>query len=165
MSHTLQAILLNVHAFATLALVGLIWTIQVVHYPLFRLIPADDFSSYERAHMRRITLIVGPLMLIEAATAVWLVVMTPEGVPAWSVWVGLALVLAIWAMTATVQGPAHQRLAKRFDAKLHRLLVRSNWFRTIMWSARGVIALIMLGSYPNSGPMIAHAGGQIGHWP
>ena len=55
---------------ATLALVGLIWFVQVVHYPLFAKVGSSSFADYEQSHQRRTTLVVAPLMLVEAATAI-----------------------------------------------------------------------------------------------
>jgi hypothetical protein len=41
-----------VHLAATAAMVGLIWFVQVVHYPLFASVGADEFVAYENAHTR-----------------------------------------------------------------------------------------------------------------
>ena len=57
------------HMFSTLAMVGLIWFVQVVHYPLFSSVGQSPFPEYERLHQKRTTLVVAPLMLIEALTA------------------------------------------------------------------------------------------------
>lgn len=136
--------LLFAHAFATVSLVGLIWTIQLVHYPLFLRVPSEAFSAYEPEHMRRITWLVGPLMLVEAGTAILLVLTRPESA---AVWVGGVLLVVIWVSTATIQGPLHGRLARDgFDESRIRWLVASNWVRTAAWSARGLIALSLLGT-------------------
>ncbi len=63
--------------FSTWFLVGLIWTIQVVHYPLFGAVGADRFVSYEAAHSRLITLVVAPMMFVELAGSVALVMSRP----------------------------------------------------------------------------------------
>ena len=65
------------HLGTTLLMVGVIWIVQVVHYPLFSGVGTDGWAAYEAAHQSRITLIVGPLMLAELATAVWLVFARP----------------------------------------------------------------------------------------
>jgi len=57
------------HAFVTCVLVGLIWTIQVVHYPLFSSVGSSEFVRYEQQHTTRITLLVMPLMLAEVTLA------------------------------------------------------------------------------------------------
>ncbi len=66
---------LLVHIAATLFMTGLIWFVQIVHYPLFSSVGADGFVAYEAAHTARTTWVVGPPMLLEAGTAalfVWL---------------------------------------------------------------------------------------------
>ncbi len=136
--------LLVTHALASVSLVGLIWTIQLVHYPLFLRVPPEAFAGYETEHMRRITWLVGPLMLLEAGSTILVTLRYPESA---LVWIGAALLILIWVLTATVQGPLHTRLARDgFDEVRIRLLVRSNWARTIAWSIRGVIALLILGA-------------------
>ncbi len=139
----MRAVLLA-HAAATLALVGLILTVQVVHYPLFRGVGAAGFRAYEAEHARRITFVVLPLMAAELVTALALVVRRPPGVPAWIVWLGLALVAAIWLSTAFVQVPLHNTLAAGFDASAHARLVATNWIRTGAWLVRGALVLLML---------------------
>lgn len=124
---------------STWFLVGLIWTIQVVHYPLFAGVGEDRFAAYEATHARLITLVVGPMMLVEAATTLLFLTVRPAGVPVWVAWVGLVLLAIIWISTAALQVPAHGRLAEGFDSGVHASLVATNWIRTIAWTARGVL--------------------------
>ncbi len=121
---------------ATWGLVGLIWLVQCVQYPLFARVGRESFAGFHAEHCRRITWVVGPLMLLELGSAVWLL------------WAGLreawflaALpgVVVVWASTALVQVPLHERLRGGFDAAVVERLVRSNWVRTVAWSARGVL--------------------------
>jgi hypothetical protein len=135
---------LIVHAAATWLMVGVIWLVQVVHYPLFAGVGAERFPGYHASHSSRISLIVGPAMLTEAATAVLLVAARPDGVAAWMAWTGLALVAVNWAATAALAIPQHSRLSAGFDASAHRRLVGGNWVRTASWTIRGVLAGAML---------------------
>ena len=128
-------------AFSTLALVGLIWTIQVVHYPLFGRVGDEQYVEYQAEHMRRITWVVGPLMLAEVVTSFLLLVLAPTNPLAIA---GFGLVVAIWLSTAVLQVPCHSKLTRGFDADALAKLVGTNWIRTIAWTARGVIALLML---------------------
>lgn len=128
-----------VNLLSTWFLVGLIWTIQVVHYPLFAAVGTDRFVAYEESHARLITYVVGPVMLIEAATTVLLVAARPAAIPAWIAWAGVVLLAVIWLSTALIQVPAHGRLADGFDVAVHSRLVSSNWIRTIAWTARGAL--------------------------
>ncbi|MDT0632349.1 hypothetical protein RQM47_11750 [Rubrivirga sp. S365] len=131
--------LLNV--LSTLVMVGVIWTVQVVHYPLFAGVGGAGWAAYEAEHQARITRVVGPAMLIELATAVWLVVARPAALPAWAVVAGAALVGVIWASTAFVQVPLHAALGGAFDPAAHARLVATNWVRTLAWTARGGLVL------------------------
>lgn len=132
------------NAAATWALVGLIWTIQVVHYPLFAAVGAEQFVAYERSHQSRITLIVAPLMGIELVTAALLIAYPPSGVASWTLWLGAALVGAVWLSTALIQVPQHELLGRGLDPRAVNMLVATNWIRTIAWTARGGIMLWVL---------------------
>ena len=132
--------LLALQLLTTLPLVGLIWTIQIVHYPLFSRVAETGFVRYQEAHMRAIGPLVGPLMLVEALVALGLVIMRPDALSV----AGLALLVVIWASTAFIQVPCHRVLTERFDDHAHRRLVSSNWIRTVAWTLRGIIALFMI---------------------
>ncbi len=132
--------LLLVQAATTLFMVGVIWFVQLVHYPLFERVGEVGFGAYEREHARRTGWAVAMPMLAELGTAsalAWRL----GGVLAWS---GLVLLMVIWLCTWLWQVPAHRRLEHGFDAATHRRLVRTNWVRTIAWSARGILALALL---------------------
>ena len=75
-----MGLVLLVNLAATLFMVGVIWFVQVVHYPLFARVGAGGFSAYSGAHSRLTGLVIGPPMLAEAATTVALVVGPPPGV-------------------------------------------------------------------------------------
>jgi len=136
--------LLLAHAAATLFMVGVIWFVQVVHYPLFARVGRPGFAAYSGSHSRLTGLVVGPPMLIEAATAVVLVVWTPPGISVPLIWTGLVLVAGIWVSTALLQSPRHSTLGRGFDPSAHQFLVRSNWLRTVLWSLRGLVVLWIL---------------------
>ena len=133
--------LLLLHAGATLAMTGLIWFVQIVHYPLFPLAAEDDFPTFAAAHQQRTTWVVGPLMILEAVTATLLLFSSYSPIAVRLGWLAL---LSIWLSTALVQVPLHQRLSSGFDRLIARRLVRTNWWRTAAWSVRAVIALQLL---------------------
>lgn len=141
---TVPASLLFLQAAATLALAGLIWTIQIVHYPLFSAVGEESFLAYEQAHTSRITFVVAPLMFAELAAALALLAFRPALVPPWALLVGVGLVAVVWASTFFVQVPLHNQLSRAYDADSIRLLVVTNWIRTAAWTARGGLVLWML---------------------
>jgi hypothetical protein len=127
----------------TLFMVGVIWFVQVVHYPLFSRVGGEGFALYSEAHSRLTTYIVGPPMLAEATTALLLVFRCPAEIPLWAALVGLALVGMIWASTALLQVPRHTALGSGFDRAALSGLVLTNWLRTAAWSVRGALVLWM----------------------
>lgn len=133
-----------VHLAATAAMVGLIWFVQVIHYPLMAAVGDDAFAAYERAHVRLTTVVVAPIMLIEVAAALALVLSSASSRPSVAAWVGLGLLLVIWVATATCSVPMHARLEAGFDPQAHAFLVRTNWIRTIGWTLRLAVALVWL---------------------
>ncbi|HEX8821355.1 MAG TPA: hypothetical protein VF794_15620 [Archangium sp.] len=137
-------LVLLAHAAATLFMVGLIWFVQVVHYPLFAKVGPDAFVPYAVAHGTLTGLVVGPPMLLELLTAGWLVVRPPPGVNPLVPWVGLALVGLLWLSTGFVQVPLHETLRAGFQQEAWRRLVVTNLLRTALWTGRGGLALFML---------------------
>lgn len=135
-----------VHAAATLFLTGLIWFVQVVHYPLMSRAGGEEFRRYEQEHRRLTGFVVAPPMLVELGAAGWLAIRPPFPGSEAAVWTGLTLVVLIWTSTALLQVPAHNALSRGFDAAAHRRLVASNWVRTVAWTARSALALWLLAS-------------------
>lgn len=133
--------ILLLHAAATWYMVGLIWFVQLVHYPLFGSVGAGEFRRYALRHQRLTTWAVGPAMLAEAASGGWLALRPPAGVERTPLLVGLALLGVIWLSTALVQVPRHAVLGAGYDARAHRTLVTTNWVRTAGWSVRGALVL------------------------
>ena len=136
-------ILLALHAIATIMMAGLVWFVQLVHYPLFRLVGVPDFARYEQEHTRRATWIVAPLMVIEALTAIALAFLADGAALRAVAIAGLLLVAAIWASTAVLQVPCHKKLSAGFDALATQRLIATNWLRTLAWTARACVALVI----------------------
>jgi hypothetical protein len=137
------SLILLINLISTWYMVGLIWFVQLVHYPLMAEVHQENFSRYEKLHTQWTTWAVGPPMLIEAFTAVMLLYWTPAKVDLKLALVAMFLVLAIWLLTAICSVPMHARLEQGFDSGAHRWLVNSNWFRTFLWTARGGLVALM----------------------
>ncbi|CAN5729079.1 hypothetical protein BH23PLA1_BH23PLA1_29110 [soil metagenome] len=129
---------------STLSLVGLIWFVQRVHYPLLSRVGPGSFGPYHAEHVRRIGPVVAPLMVAELLSSLALVPLRPPGVPVELALTGLTLAGATWLSTALVQVPLHRRLSARFDSAVHAALIRTNWFRTAAWTGHGLVVLAMV---------------------
>ena len=129
------------NAASTFALTGLIWTIQLVHYPAFRYIAEPQFIEFEAFHQRQNSWVVVPLMLVELATAVVLFAWRPASLPLNFAIAGMVIVLATWACTFAVQVPLHNRLSQGYDRAAIEALINGNWIRTVLWSMRAGLLL------------------------
>ena len=131
---------LLIHATAVLLLTGVIWTIQLVHYPGFVDVERRQWPSYHRRHSRSISLIVIPLMLIELTTSGWL--LWHELSPLHLLF--LTCSVFTWVLTAIVFVPLHQRIGARPNVPHLRKLTRSNWLRTLTWTTSAVASFLSL---------------------
>jgi len=135
---TLNGLLL-VQLVGTLLMIGIIWFVQIVHYPLMGLVGVEGFAKYSQTHVARTQWVVGGPMLVEAFTCAGLLAWFPEHLASPPLAIADLLLLVIWVSTACLQIPLHEALTKGFDERRIRQLVQSNWLRTIAWTARGVL--------------------------
>ena len=123
---------------------GVIWMVQVVHYPLMRFVSGAQFARFETAHRTRISWVVGPLMLIEGVCVLAFLFAPPAGLPWWLPWAGAAAEAVAIGTTVFVSAPLHERLNAHFDPATLDRLIATNWIRTIAWTARAGLAIAML---------------------
>ena len=128
--------LLAVSAFNT----GLIWLVQLVHYPGFAKVGKDAYQLYQEFHMRTISFIVAPSMFLELLLSIGLLFHLKTIGSSSLYLVSVALLLIIWINTAFWAIPVHNKLLNDgLDVDLVGKLVSINWWRTISWSLRTII--------------------------
>jgi hypothetical protein len=148
---TATMVLVTAHLATTLVLTGMIWTVQLVHYPLMALVGIDRFPAYEAAHAPRMASVVVLPWTIQGLTTAALLLAPPVGVPSPLICgAAIAAVIPV-AVTVGASVPAHRRLATGFDAAAHRRLVATNWLRTLAWTAHSGIAMGILRSAIRAG--------------
>lgn len=125
-------------------MVGLIWTIQLVHYPMFTSLDAEQFPKHMDEHQRLISFLVLPLMMSELLSSLALWNFRPEAISNTAVIVGLALLAVTWGSTFLIQVPQHTKLLSGYDAAVCQQLVTWNWLRTAAWTARGILTAAMM---------------------
>ncbi|MEL6545882.1 MAG: hypothetical protein AAFQ82_14730 [Myxococcota bacterium] len=133
--------ILVAHLASTLFMTGLIWFVQVVHYPLFANVGRADFARYEALHTVQTGWVVMPVMLLELGTALALVIAPPEPLGRWIPVLGLGLLGIVWLTTAVFSVPAHSALSGGFADAAHQSLVQTNWVRTVGWTLRSGLIL------------------------
>tara|TARA_Y100000816_G_C26086210_1_gene573220 strand:+ start:778 stop:1152 length:375 start_codon:yes stop_codon:yes gene_type:complete len=121
---------------------GLIWFVQIVHYPLFHKVSADTSVAYADEHQTRTAWVVGLPMLIEGITTVWLF-FDPVGSRVFPLIGGLVLA-KVHLSTIFLQVPRHGELTRGYNRETVSKLVTSNWVRTIGWSVRAGIAVAIV---------------------
>lgn len=117
---------------------GLIWFVQIVHYPLFDTVGASEFVNYETKHSKLTTYVVIVPMFVELITSCLLLLSRPQVIGK-EVWLGVLLVGIIWLSTAFLQVPQHNILTKGFNDAAYQSLVSTNWLRTIAWTLRTLL--------------------------
>ena len=125
------------HLICSAIMVGVIWVIQLLHYPSFHFINDQKYIEFQHFHMQRISFIVVPVMLIELASALLLAYFFESSLTI----ILLALVLGIWAITFIFFTNMHQKLTDGYDHSIVDRLVQINWARTALWSLRLIILL------------------------
>lgn len=129
---------------STWTMVGVIWFVQVVHYPLLSVVPVESARETALEHQPRTAKVVGLPMFVEGATTLWLMFVRPDAVEWWLAWVGGVTVAIALASTVLLSVPRHARMAERPDAEVGRELVVTNWPRTVAWTAHGLVCAVMV---------------------
>ena len=118
----------------------LIWLVQIIIYPGLARIPFNDFVNYHKWYATRITIVVLPLMICEVIIAIaWLLVQDNSFYPI----VAGGLIILVWCSTFTLQVPIHKSLRAGKDKSKIRRLVVTNWVRTVAWSLKAIIVIVV----------------------
>ena len=127
---------------ATLFMTGVIWFVEVVHYPLMGRVGNEAFPAYHVDHTRLTGRVVLIPMVVELLTSAWLLWDRPQGVSLASAGLGLLAAVATWGITFFCSVPAHNQLSLGFDPAWHRWLVATNLLRAVAWTSHSMILLI-----------------------
>lgn len=133
-------VLLQVHAAATAALAGLVWVVQLVVYPAFRVAgPTAAWPAYHRRHTTAMAVVVAVPWAVQGLAVAALLVRQPG--PLVLLAAGLAGITV--GVTVLVSVPLHTRLGVAYDDDTARRLIMTNWARTAAWSAGAVVAAVL----------------------
>ena len=134
--------MLILHLIATSVMVGVIWVIQLVHYPSFHFVELKQYTTFQRFHMSRISYVVIPAMLTELFTLI-LIVISMDQIDT-LVLASAILLIFIWLMTAVFFSGVHQKLTLGYDQTVVDKLVKLNWGRTLLWTLRLLLISIYM---------------------
>jgi hypothetical protein len=130
--------------FSTLYNVGVIWVLQLNHYPLYAKVGQGEFQDYMTAHNQRILLPIVLPSIIAFASSLLLLWRRPLGTPSWSVLAVIFFNVVILLSTVLVQGKAHSALARNgYSESLIQRIIATNWIRTVAWTINGLLLIWM----------------------
>ena len=112
------------------------WLILLCTYPDFARWRPEGFAEHHEAYTRRVGWVVGPLLLVQLAGHVGLAFVAGR-------YLGLAMVLVCWALTAGWSVPCHRRLQLEGPSSPALAdLLRSHRWRTILWSLIAILSSV-----------------------
>lgn len=126
----IENIISHLYIFTSIFMVGLIWVVQLVHYPAFVFIEENKFKAFSKFHQRAITLIVAPVMLLELSSISYLFLMH-SGYE-----LGFLITIILWGITAYLGIFCHRKLLIHKDFQIIKKLILINWIRTALWSIK-----------------------------
>ena len=129
------------HLIFTSIMTGVIWVIQIVHYPSFHFIEKELYTAFQKFHMNKISIIVIPIMLAELITGMMLFLDKSSKSP--FLIVSFVILVLIWLITGVFFSKAHNELMTGYQELVVNQLVVMNWIRTLLWTLR----LLLLTSF------------------
>ena len=128
----------------TLYMSGMIWSMQMLEYPLFALVGPKEFPTYHRRHNRALPIFVILPSLAALVSAIVLIFTRPARLPLWSTIVVAVIDLLVVVVTVAREAPLHAKLDRDgYSETVIRQLVRGNWIRTILWTANALLLLAL----------------------
>ena len=134
----MNGVLIQTEVVVCAYMTGVIWLIQLVHYPSFFFVEGTRFREFSILHQNRMGFIVGGPMLVELFTACYSLFFDQS----FLIILAMILLAIIWYVTFFVSVPLHSKLSRGWDEVSCKRLVQTNWWRTMGWSLRLVILLV-----------------------
>ena len=125
-------------------MVGVIWVIQLVHYPSFHFIDKDIYDSFQKFHMNKISIIVIPVMILELTTGFLLLIGNSKNI---LIIVSFGILILIWGITGLFFSDAHGKLISGYNELIVNKLVSMNWIRTALWTFKMILLLYLSHAY------------------
>lgn len=127
----------------TVLMVGMIWTVHVVHYSLFPLVGAQAWDAYEHAHVDQIGKVLFAPWLLEGICVLVLLLAHPMRLRVLAL-ISAFLMLFIIIDTAGFAAPAHGVLLDHWGQHTYDRLMVADLIRALLWTAKGAIAVWMM---------------------
>jgi hypothetical protein len=126
--------------------IGTIWFVQLVAYPLFKLVGTAEYIPYHRFYTSRIPMPVILPGFLSFFMPIVLIFGLPTSVPLWLAYANVAMGIVGLLVTVLLEIPRHGRLEREGkQPKVNDELIRFNWPRTasITLSAGLTFAMVL----------------------
>jgi hypothetical protein len=125
-------------------MVGLIWTVHQVHYPLFANVGPAEYVDFQAEHVSRIGVVLAGPWFVEGVATLGLLLLVRRPREMVTVLVGVAAAAGVLLISGFASAPAHSELADGFDAAVHDRLMAWNLVRALLWTLKGGVAAVLL---------------------
>ena len=128
------------HLASVAAMAGLSWVVLLSAYPGFADVgPTDRWPEHHGRHVTAMARLVPLPYATQGVTTAWLLLTRPGPLTVAAAVLGAATV----AVTALWSVPRHTALGARYDDDVLRSLLTSHRWRTALWTAGTVVALLV----------------------
>ncbi len=129
----------------SLYLVGVHWTFQLVHFPLYSQVGLNEFQDYQSLHQRKILWSVRIPRGLALVLAGILILLEPWDMKTWELWVHFGCLLAATVISFQFIRPLQGMLAQQgYSTKVIYTMTKLHWARTILSTVAALVLLFAL---------------------
>ena len=132
------------HFISTSIMVGVIWIIQLVHYPTFLYIDKQKYFNFQKFHMSKVSYLVMPTMTVELISGIYMLLDSENLIENNLFLLAFSFLILNWVITGLVFVKIHNSLLIEYKMQTILLLVKLNWIRTILWSLRLIFLTVII---------------------
>ena len=132
--------LLIANMLVTTFMFGVIILTQFVTYPLLLNVKFSNFQSYHDSYVKKIFLIVAPVMIIELLLGLYILFIYKTYLSI----LNLILISVIFASTIFLQVPIHEIIKSGKDVNKINKLIKTNLIRSSMWLIKVFVSYKLL---------------------
>ena len=122
----MDQLFLKINIYSNIYLIAISIIVQFIIYPSFKNYYNSNFRSFHNSYTKKMFFIVGPIMILELLSTLYLVVKNTFLFPS-------TIVAFIWLTTFFLIVPVHNSLNSAFSIRTHKKLLRLNIVRTSFW--------------------------------
>ena len=122
----MEQLFLKINIYSNIYLIAISVMVQLIIYPSFKNYDNSNFRSFHSSYTKKMFFIVGPIMIIELLSTLYLVIKNTFLLPS-------TIVALIWLTTFFLIVPVHNSLNSAFSIRTHKKLLRLNIVRTSFW--------------------------------